>query len=75
MVNTPSKLNPFPPVSANWHLFRFYSVQRQTILLVNREPLRVERVNPIIQGVPATEVCLQKILKYQLEDDVCREVA
>ena len=35
--------NPFPPMSANG-TYRFHSVSRQTILLVNGEPLRVERV-------------------------------
>ena len=48
---TMSPFNPFPPVSANWHLHRFYSVKRQTILLVNEEPLGQERVN-IIKNCP-----------------------
>ena len=37
-----SFLNPFTPKSAT---YRFYSVLRQTILLVNGEPHRGERVN------------------------------
>ena len=37
--------NPFTPISAT---YRFYSVLCQTILLINGEPLRGERVNVFI---------------------------
>ena len=47
LKNTNNCFNPFPPVSANWQLYRFYSVKRQTILLVNGEPLGQERVKCI----------------------------
>jgi len=50
--------------------YRFYSVKRQTILLVNREPLGRERVNEIFidyttHGNNAI-LALTTILKYEI---------
>ena len=52
--------NPSPPVSANWHLYRFYSVKRQTILLVNEEPLGLtssQTMSPFHPFLPVSANC------------------
>ena len=47
--------------------YRFYSVKRQTILLVNGEPLGRERVNNVKNYVPINPFPLERVLRALID--------
>ena len=47
--------------------YRFYSVQRQTILLVNGEPLGRERVNNVKNYVPINPFPFEWVLRVLID--------